>query len=429
VQVTDAETLQRDFGGFISRRPKAVHTIASVDDALSVVHRSIASGAVKIRGAGHSSFGQTLKRGGTTIEVRGTQVPIRVGVNRVVVFAGSTWREIDDTLRRWRLSVPVTPDYLDLTVGGTLSMGGYGVHSVRRGSQLNWVDEFTLLTLDGQIHRCSLDADRELFGYALAGQGKLGIIADVTLRVLPLRRYTTVFQHRAVTNSTLRALLYSLNEPGTPIPDTFEALVGDQLSSVTIGFEHLTAAAASRMKYPKSLPTGGLIAKSVSSTLRSTIDHRLRQWLSMFTRHWKAWCDYVVPLTSFDSFRDELRLIIRREGIGPYIDGLYVLGVRRPPSEFRFPLAPDSFATTQDLAMGVGVHAMVPIGDTVGLKNCLRGLRHGALLAVRFGGRPYLHGSHGLRDFELQRVFGDDTWRHWHSALARFDPAGRLRKR
>ncbi len=50
----------------------------------------------------------------------------RVDGDRVTVEAGATWREVLAATLPHGLAPPVLPDYLDLTIGGTLAVGGVG---------------------------------------------------------------------------------------------------------------------------------------------------------------------------------------------------------------------------------------------------------------------------------------------------------------
>jgi FAD/FMN-containing dehydrogenase len=82
-------------------------------------------------------------------------------------------------------------DYLELSVGGTLSAGGIGGAAHQHGLQVDNVMEMEVLTADGQIRTCT--AGDELFDLVRGGWGDHGIILGAKIRLIPAhthaRRY------------------------------------------------------------------------------------------------------------------------------------------------------------------------------------------------------------------------------------------------
>jgi FAD/FMN-containing dehydrogenase len=152
---------------------------------VDVVRRGV---PLAVRGQGHSSFGQCLVADGIVVDMGGLASVGRVGADRVVVDAGATWRSVLAVTLPHGLTPPVLTDYLDLSVGGTLSVGGIGGTSYRYGVQTDQV--------------ISLDAAVGDPGTVLAGLGQTGIISRATLRLVPaplrVRRYTV--DHPSVTS-------------------------------------------------------------------------------------------------------------------------------------------------------------------------------------------------------------------------------------
>src|SRR5262249_39503511 len=85
-------------------------------------------------------------------------------------------------------------DYLELTVGGTLSVGGLGGASHRCGAQVDQALELEVVAGTGEVVTCSLSRERELFEAALAGLGQCGIIARARLRLVPADTKARVFR-------------------------------------------------------------------------------------------------------------------------------------------------------------------------------------------------------------------------------------------
>src|SRR5437588_9356342 len=84
-----------------------------------------------------------------------------------------------------RLTPPVLTDYLELTVGGTLSAGGIGGTSHRHGPQVDHVRELEVVTGTGEIVTCSPASNTAVFSGALAGYGQAGIITRATIPLIP----------------------------------------------------------------------------------------------------------------------------------------------------------------------------------------------------------------------------------------------------
>ncbi|SUA72835.1 6-hydroxy-D-nicotine oxidase [Nocardia otitidiscaviarum] len=175
----------RDFGGLVSRTPSRVVRPAYAAEIADLVRDSVvarAGVAVVARGCGHSSRGESLTEG-IAVDMRGMARVHEVGEDRVVVDAGATWREVlEATLQCGRMP-PVLTDYLDLTVGGTLSAAGIGGTSHIHGTQAANVLELEAVTPAGEIVTCSPRQRSQLFDALRSGMGRHGIITKAALRL------------------------------------------------------------------------------------------------------------------------------------------------------------------------------------------------------------------------------------------------------
>jgi cytokinin dehydrogenase len=82
-----------------------------------------------------------------------------------------------------KLTVPVIADTF-LSVGGTISTGGFGVTTYNLGLQVDHVQELEVVTGDGQIVTCSDERNSDLFNAMLGGLGQSGIITKVVMRLM-----------------------------------------------------------------------------------------------------------------------------------------------------------------------------------------------------------------------------------------------------
>jgi FAD/FMN-containing dehydrogenase len=212
---TDKDNLAEvaeDFGHIRRHRPRAVLRPGSTDDVAAVVRAATEHGVpVAARGSGHSTFGQSQAPDGVVVDMRHLAGIGPVDRNTITVEAGATWRDVVVEAARHGLTPPVLTDYLGVSVGGTLSVGGIGGCSHRYGLQTDQVTQLQIVTGDGTVHTCSPDSEPELFHAARAGLGQVGVITRATLTLVPaptrVRRYTLHYPAAAALTADQRILL------------------------------------------------------------------------------------------------------------------------------------------------------------------------------------------------------------------------------
>ncbi|MFJ8106978.1 FAD-binding protein [Streptomyces sp. NPDC096132] len=189
--VTDESSLSAaadDYGHIVHRRPSAVLRPGSVRDVVTMVRFCNDHGLpVAPRGQGHAPYGQAQVEGGLVIE---TATLADIGAldsdsTTVAVGAGARWSTVAQATLAHGLTPPVFTDYLELSVGGTLSVGGLGGQAHRYGAQVDNVTELRVVTGAGELVRCSPTRRADLFHAVLAGLGQCAIIVEATLRLVP----------------------------------------------------------------------------------------------------------------------------------------------------------------------------------------------------------------------------------------------------
>ncbi|MEM8534586.1 MAG: FAD-binding protein [Chloroflexota bacterium] len=194
---TDAEALAKaseDFGYIISRSPMAVLEPESVQDIVKMVrfarehHLKIAG-----RGQGHSTYGQPLVEAGIVIDMNKLNTIHSIDDDRAIVDAGVLWSQLLRESLPQGVTPPVLTDYIELTVGGTLAVGGIGGATHRYGLQVDNVLELEVVTGRGQLKTCSPKRNRRLFYAVLAGLGQCGIIVRATVKLIPAETNARVF--------------------------------------------------------------------------------------------------------------------------------------------------------------------------------------------------------------------------------------------
>ncbi|KAL3500853.1 hypothetical protein ACH5RR_039946 [Cinchona calisaya] len=181
----------RDFGGMHFAKPLAVVKPAGAEDIAKVIKLASRSPnlTVSARGNGHSINGQAMAHNGLIIDMKSIDNAVNVSYTTSGGYAdvggGALWA---DVLKRC-VSLGLAPrswtDYLDLTVGGTLSNAGVSGQAFRYGPQSENVTELEVVTGNGEIVTCSKYQNSQLFFSVLGGLGQFGIITRARVLLQP----------------------------------------------------------------------------------------------------------------------------------------------------------------------------------------------------------------------------------------------------
>ncbi|SHF85563.1 FAD-binding protein [Streptoalloteichus hindustanus] len=204
----------QDFGRVVRQEPWAVFRPESAEDVSALVRFAAAQRrAVAPRGRGHSTFGQAQAADGIVLDLSGLRAVHEVGPDFVDVDAGASWRSVVLATVPRGLTPPVLTDYLGLSVGGTLSVGGVGGVTHRHGMQTDNVLRLDVVTGDGVARTCSAHTESTLFHAVLGGLGQCGVITRARLRLVPaparVRRYKLYYATPRRLTADQRRLLAS----------------------------------------------------------------------------------------------------------------------------------------------------------------------------------------------------------------------------
>ena len=201
-----------DFGHLIHRTPQYVLKPASVADISTVVAWAASQGLkVAARGQGHSNYGRPMVQGGVVIDMSTLNTIHSIAPDRVVVDAGAKWSAVIDAALAHGLTPPVLTAYIELSVGGTLSVGGIGGMSHLYGMQTDNVLDLDVVVAGGRNLTCSATQNADLFDAVRAGLGQAGIITRVTLKLITaparVRRYQLFYPDQATLTADQREVL------------------------------------------------------------------------------------------------------------------------------------------------------------------------------------------------------------------------------
>ncbi len=197
----DRADAAEDWGYIISKTPLAVLVPASIGDIQKAVkfcnQHCIKIGPMSMVGNSHSTYGQSQAECGLVIDMSGLSEIHEITANSATVDAGVRWIELlQQTLPQGK-GPPVLTDYIDLSIGGTISVGGIGGQTAQHGLQVDNVLTLWVVNGKGQLRECSATKRKALFDAVRGGLGQFAIIVKARVKLINIkpeaRRYTAVY--------------------------------------------------------------------------------------------------------------------------------------------------------------------------------------------------------------------------------------------
>ncbi|MGV9848817.1 D-arabinono-1,4-lactone oxidase [Streptomyces sp. NPDC003442] len=183
---TVRSSVWRNWAGNVMARPTRIVAPSSTQELAEMVRRATAEGLkVKAVGTGHSFTTAAATDG---LLIRPDRMAGVRGLDReagtVTVAAGTSLRQLNETLSAHGLSLVNMGDIMEQTVAGATSTGthGTGRDSASIAAQIKGLE---LVTADGSVLRCSAEENPEIFAAARIGLGALGVVSEITFGVEP----------------------------------------------------------------------------------------------------------------------------------------------------------------------------------------------------------------------------------------------------
>jgi FAD/FMN-containing dehydrogenase len=410
-----AGTFETDFGEVEWCCPRAVVEATCVEDVVHVLRVSRSCGAPVVpRGAGHSVAGQTLRDRAIVLSNRSDLADCVVLPDGSVDVSGrTTWRALEAFLNARGRTAPVLTDYLGLTIGGTLAVGGYGFRSVSSGAQVDHVQRMLLVLPDGS-QRLAEPGD-ELFRFGLATLGAVGIIERVVLRTIPYRPVRRIVITTATSWRALGGVLPTLADEPLDAFWAAEVRVGP---GQRILVHRAVDVPEHEARGPLPLGLVGYAARSID-----VLDHasessvkRMEMLASLADRR-KLWADVLVDASGLDAAMAELDTI-RAEGVLANADLIiYVVAIRAGLGSVELPFAPHS-GGLGPLRFGIGIYCF-PRPDQV--ETIRPPLQQWAAKALAAGARPYRYGCIEVGAERSACLYGD-AWERLRALRRELDP-------
>ena len=187
--MTRRKRVWRNWSGSISCSPGQLATPPSVDAVRELVESASRDGRrIRVVGSGHS-FSPLVPTDDVLLSLERLQGIERLDARKgtVTVRAGTTLRSLGRALHAHGVALENLGGIDAQTVAGAVSTGTHGT-GTRFGSLSTQVEAMTLVTADGIVVECSAERDPDLFQAARLSLGALGVITDLTLRVVAAKR-------------------------------------------------------------------------------------------------------------------------------------------------------------------------------------------------------------------------------------------------
>lgn len=152
------------------------HTTQEIQEAVKNNDR------VSIGGGRYSMGGQTASTKAVQIDMREFKkvISFSTSTKEITVQAGIRWREIQDLIDPYDLSIQIMQTYSNFTVGGSLSVNVHGRY-IGLGPVIMSVKKIQVVLADGSVVEATPDTNKEIFYSAIGGMGGMGVITEVTL--------------------------------------------------------------------------------------------------------------------------------------------------------------------------------------------------------------------------------------------------------
>lgn len=439
----------RDVGNIVHMTPAAVLRPGSVSDIakmicycrryrIKVVARGV-HGTDDVNDPmplGGSFLGQGLVDGGLVIEMRWLNKIHSIEPGGAVVDAGLQWDNLVRAAYEQGLTPPSITGYTQITVGGTLSFGGFGAWSTNRaGSQADRTQWVEVVTGTGDVKRCSMAQNRDLFLAVLGGQGQCGVITRAKVDLVPAKQFARTYRiaypetalgdtstffcdFRTLVNRGDFNHVINLPAPGTLTPFTIWATSFYDSDQPPNGAELLRGLSPQAQLAPATdLPYLDhiFLVDSIYDMYRDMLEweNRVKPWHTVF-----------LPDSTVDGYVNDLLGTLSATDIGTTGFFLMLPDLR---SSYTRPLVrvPDAEDGEWFWLVGVLTESNVPGADPV-FANTMLARNHDLWQkAVTAGGTLDPEGATRLTTEEWRTHFGP-VWTQFSRAKRRFDPDGIL---
>ncbi|HEX4203416.1 MAG TPA: D-arabinono-1,4-lactone oxidase [Ktedonobacteraceae bacterium] len=178
-----------NWSGSVKSQPRQIVEPATIDELAQTIGSAGRAGRhVRIVGSGHS-FTPLVQTDDLLLSLHKIQgiESIDREHNTVTVLGGTTLKQLGNALLQHGLAQENLGDIDVQSIAGAVSTGTHGT-GIHFGNLATQVAGLTLVTANGEVLECSETQHPDIFKAAQVSLGILGVIARVTLRVVPAKR-------------------------------------------------------------------------------------------------------------------------------------------------------------------------------------------------------------------------------------------------
>jgi FAD/FMN-containing dehydrogenase len=189
-----------DAGGQNSCHPYEIRQINSLPEIQQAIGEAKKiNKKISLFGMRHSQAGQICQHNAIALDMNSYNKIISFDHDnsQITVESGIQWKEIQTAIQPFGLAVQVMQFVNTFTVAGSMSANIFS-RDPRCSRLIEKIIAFTLVTESGEVLICSRHENYELFTLVIEGQGLFGVIAQVTIQLVP---DTPLFAYASQTSS------------------------------------------------------------------------------------------------------------------------------------------------------------------------------------------------------------------------------------
>jgi FAD/FMN-containing dehydrogenase len=168
-----------------------IYTPKTESEIIEIVKKS--SNSISIGGGKFSMGGQTSYENSTHLDLRKYNKILKIDTTnkKIVVQSGAIWRDIQEAIDPYNLSVKIMQTYSNFTVGGSISVNCHGRY-IGYGPIVFSVNNIRMIMADGSILNANRNENLEVFKAVIGGYGGIGVISEIELQLaenVKVKRY------------------------------------------------------------------------------------------------------------------------------------------------------------------------------------------------------------------------------------------------
>ena len=443
-----------DFGRRHRAQGHEVRIARTTEDALAALSAARGyPGGLHLRGAGHSMNGQTLPTRGIQLALsfehdeNDFQMDDRF---RVTVPGSASWESVLAALEPQGRTIGVVTDHFETTVGGTLSVSGFGPSSLRFGRQVDLVDSLQVILPDERVIWCDSNTHSDIFRATLAGLGGIGIIRKARVRttnhfpyvvtaVQLHSRWQDAIEHSDWLAKNIGGMPHNLGQHHYGMGPAEEPADLNVASTHTFEFRTEEEALSFATDGIGDIPDLGqgwsfLRVESRANnrlSFRSSINALLQQrWGDAADSFVQLWQDFVFPDVGLaQRFFSEVERDLTSPTLKETNFARYGCLINNMPSTPHLPLsfyAPGA-AATNGCHASQGFYFAVRQDRVDDVAQATSFLSRATEITFGLGGRPYLYGWSDMDGAGMQSHYGE-SWDFYTRVKQSVDPDGILNK-